>query len=228
LAKPLANFVYNQIITRIIKGEYCPNMRLTERDLASSLSVSRVPVREAINRLQLESWVSRDENSNVYVRQFSTDDVREIFQLREGIEGIAAREAGENIQPDQLEQLETELKILNQHVDTSSKSSTTVKEEDYRQSDRQFHHIIIDACGNERIKSIFTTVILQSRCFFFVTKAASILGITFHDTRPLIPHKDIYSAIKSGDGNNAESVMREHIRSGYEAIIRVKSVLGIE
>lgn len=227
MSKTLSNFVYDQIVARIITGEYYPQMRLSEREVAAALNVSRVPVREAINRLRLESWISQDENNRVYVRRFTTQDVCEIFQLREAIEGMAAREAVGKIQPDQLMQLAAELEILHQH-DDSGKNAQTISEEQYRQADRQFHYVIIEACGNARIKTIFKTVILQSRCFFFVNKAAGMLGITFHDSRPLIPHRDIFAALKGDNGEMAESVMREHIRSGYEAIIRVKSVLGIE
>src|ERR1700716_1155716 len=72
-------------------GRVAPGQRLVVADITKMLGVSNGPVREAIRRLTGEGLVEITPHRGASVRKFTPDDVREIFQLREVIEGLAAR-----------------------------------------------------------------------------------------------------------------------------------------
>jgi DNA-binding GntR family transcriptional regulator len=162
------------------------------------------------------------------VRRFTEKDVREIFQLREGIEGIAVREAVKNITPRQLAELSAVVAVLNQQDEDKSETADSASKRTYREADMQFHQLIVAASGNERLARIFRTAVLQSQSFFFVKAAAAMLGTAVTRSFSLVPHQSIYEAIMSRDGLEAERLIREHLRTGCEAIIKVTQVLGID
>ncbi|MEW5817736.1 MAG: GntR family transcriptional regulator [Spirochaetota bacterium] len=224
----LSKMVSDYVIEKIISGEFYPSMRLVERDLAETLNVSRVPVREAFTTLINDAWVKKDKKGKVSVSRITEKDVREIFQLREGIEGIAAREAARLIDNHKLKLLSRELKILNKHdrkeyIALDSESRTT-----HKNADKHFHQIIIDTAGNERIKKIFSSVVLQSQSFFYLREASFRLGIDSLIFQELVSHQSIYDALASHDEELAETLMRQHLRRGCEAIIKVKQFFGIQ
>ena len=74
--------VYNAIKENICDGRYEPGQRLNEVELARSLSVSRSPVREALRRLAADGLVVELPNRGVFVREFTPQDIQEIFDVR--------------------------------------------------------------------------------------------------------------------------------------------------
>src|SRR5699024_7989304 len=83
---------YEYIKEAIIKGKYGPGMRLTEEALAKELNISRTPIREAIQQL-LYDGVITPLKRGVIVREFTKDDIRQIYDLRAVLESYAASEA---------------------------------------------------------------------------------------------------------------------------------------
>lgn len=93
----LSQWVYEQLSDMIIVGEIPPGERVRESGVAASLGTSRVPVREALQRLADDGWVERVPRSGARVRVPSSADVDEVFSLRVLLESEAVRMAVRNI-----------------------------------------------------------------------------------------------------------------------------------
>src|SRR5689334_14798651 len=86
-----AEQVCDRIRAAILDGSLKPGTKLTEQDLAAELEVSRTPVREAIRQLEVERLVSRIPFVGVTVTQLTPEEVIELLDIREVLEGLVAR-----------------------------------------------------------------------------------------------------------------------------------------
>lgn len=223
----LSEAVFDHVVERIVSGDYYPAMYLNEREIADSLEVSRVPVREALKRLENDGWVTRNDKGRVHVRRITEEDLKELAELREGLEGVAARRAALRINDQELAELKKELEILVKHDQKVDPLLDEKNAKAHQDADRRFHSLIVEVANNSRISRIYESVILQSQSFFFLRGASMRLGVDELIFPNLVPHQDVYDAIAAHNPDEAESLMRRHIRSGAESLLRVKSLLGI-
>src|SRR5919202_6686418 len=99
--------VYDHLKQAILAGEIQPGERLLETRLAKSLGVSRIPVREAIRKLEREGLIVAFPRRGVYASSLSPRDVDEVYAVRAVLEGLAARLAAEHRTEEQLGRLDT-------------------------------------------------------------------------------------------------------------------------
>ena len=107
-----AEQVCERIRSAILRGELKPGSKLTEQDLAAELEVSRTPIREAIRQLEVERLVSRTPFVGVTVTQLSPEEVIELLDIREVLEGLVARLATRNMDSVHLQRLKKSLQQL--------------------------------------------------------------------------------------------------------------------
>ena len=105
LPRSLRDQVFARLEEDILSGRYLPGDALTECGIASTLGVSRTPVREAIRQLDQEGLVDFLPNRGAIVKGLSDEDIRDIGEIRTKIEGIAARRAAKTITESQLLEL---------------------------------------------------------------------------------------------------------------------------
>src|SRR6476660_8123214 len=91
----LAEIAFAQLVEAISIGEFAPGQRLSEAELARRFGISRGPLREALHRLE-GRLVTRRARVGVHVIALYADAIRELFMIREALEGLAARQATEN------------------------------------------------------------------------------------------------------------------------------------
>ena len=87
------DMVYEKIIEKIISEQLPPGTPLREERLAVEFGVSSTPVREAFRRLEYEGWIQSRPYHGSFTRKFSAQDIDELYQLREMLEGLAAAAA---------------------------------------------------------------------------------------------------------------------------------------
>ena len=87
----MKNTIYGKLKTKILSGKLLPGSILVEREIGSEYSISRTPVREILLQLISDGLVNRDPSMGYTVRKISLEEIFNIFQCREAIEGIAAR-----------------------------------------------------------------------------------------------------------------------------------------
>ena len=112
--------VYETVKEKISTFQLKPGTRLVEEQIAEEAGVSRTPVREALNRLGQEGLVKIFPQWGSYVREIDLEEIREVFDLREALEGMAARVAASRISEGEIE----ELKRLCRECANTSKSET--------------------------------------------------------------------------------------------------------
>ena len=98
--------VYNHIRDGILAGTFAKGDELKEKNIGDELGVSRTPVREALRQLELEGLVSIIPNKGAFVEGVSTDDIRDIYEIRALLEGLCARWAATRISDELMAAME--------------------------------------------------------------------------------------------------------------------------
>jgi DNA-binding GntR family transcriptional regulator len=208
---------YRFIKERLLSGEFSPGDRLTESKIASQTGLGRVPIREAMLRLQAEGYLkSRGPYGGMYVEYLEDqkpEDVLHRYQLREVIEGQAARLAAMNMNGWQIDELRQRLRDV-QQARQSQEQETRFK------ANRAFHSYLLSNCGNPLLMKVWDEYHLMPLSLRTTMAEDKILS---H-----LPERNVHEeklvlaveAIASHDPDRAERCMREFVREITEAIRR--------
>jgi DNA-binding GntR family transcriptional regulator len=197
---------------QIKNGRFAPGQRLIESELCEAFATSRASVREAIARLEAEGLVEVEHQRGARVRRLTAQDAREIYQVREALEGIATRLAAQNIDKSDYKArlLEIEAKFFNE--DDQSPGL-------YLRYNEDFHRLIVEMSENSRLVRMVEQ--LQLSAFLMLIQAISNPRAAKKSHNE---HSLIVDAILKGDGERAERAMRDHIRrTGEEMHSRIVS-----
>lgn len=198
-AKSLVDTVAERLEEAIIGGELAPGERVFEQVLAADYGISRGPLREAIRRLEGRRLLERTANKGVRVVDLSPERLEELLQVRESLEGMAARLAAGQIGDDEVGELR---KLLETHQETSLEKGY------YQQSgDFDFHFRIVQASGNGFLISLLTED-LYDLLRLYRYKSSTMVG---RAEQALAEHHAIVDALAAHDPDAAEAAMRTHI-----------------
>lgn len=189
-------------------GNLVAGQRLYEQELAEQMGISRTPIREAIRQLEREGLVTIRPNRETVVTDFTPQDVRDIYQFRAAIEGMAANLAAQTgeVGPRLAEILRQMLQALE-----------SGQLDGYFELDIAFHDAVVRATGNARFVEARLRVRDQTRRYL----ALPLDRLTPDGLRRnFAEHQAIGEAIRQGDGDLAEQHMRRHVTSNGEAIAR--------
>ncbi len=203
----LTNKAYDFIKSAIFNMELRPGQPLMDNDLAQRIQVSRTPIREALRRLETERLVVHDPHKGWKVCSLSLDDIQQIFDLKESLEGLAARRAVERISRKDAQKL---LRI----VDGMEEASRSRDHQAWVALDVQYHEIIFRASGNERLKQIVNNLNDQWRRL-----RLGHLAVEGRIERSSEEHRCIAEAIALHDGDRAEAMMRQHLENLKRSLI---------
>jgi DNA-binding GntR family transcriptional regulator len=203
-ARSLVDVVADRIEAAIISGVLEPGSRLSEQALATSLGVSRGPLREAIRRLEGRKLLQRTPNIGVRVAALSLKDLIEILQIREALEGMACALAAKNMTDSEIEALAA---LLDRHQ--QQKSVQEGKGYYQESKDFDFHFRIVTGSRNDRlIEMLCGDLYYLLRVYRY--KSSTKPGRAM---RALQEHKEIVAALARRDPVAAEQKMRQHIRN---------------
>ncbi|OFX27841.1 MAG: hypothetical protein A2Z07_01740 [Armatimonadetes bacterium RBG_16_67_12] len=173
---------------------------LTEADLAAALGVSRSPVRDALKRLAYKGLVQSRGRRGFSVATFSRDQIADFFSIREALEGLAARLAAERIRDD-------ELAGLRRHLDHAEREQASKRDLGYPAAEGDFHWMIARAARSPQLDATMEPI--QARLRLLRRRS----GATRERARQaLTEHRAILSAIERRNADEAEILMRAHIR----------------
>lgn len=197
----MAQKIYDMLRKEIITLRLSPGEPLSEENLAKRFKVSRTLVREALRRLNHEGLVEQIPRKGAFVAKIGLTDVREIFQIREATEGIAARIAAPRIGQKKLDMIEDALYSGN--------------DEEAERAGKKLHELILRYTDNKRMLDLLRILRVQLERMYFYTRA-----LPGREKRSREEHKKILKSIRQRDPALAEEVMREHIVSTMQSVIR--------
>ncbi len=202
----LADNLREKLVTAIIDGEIPQGTKISETALASRYGVSRGPLREAIRGLEGLRLVQRRPHAGVRVISLDCAELREIFTIREALEGMAARLACENMLDEDICSLDELLRLHESEV-YGSDGELYFKQQD----DLDFHLRVLQGSGNIRLYKLMGEDLYQ---LILMYRRQSRL-CPARATLALDEHKRIFDAIQARDGELAEILMRRHIQGAY-------------
>ena len=202
--KTISQQVYERLRDEVLTGSLHPGVWIREQDIASAWSVSRTPVREAVRRLAHDGLVESSPNRGVRVRELTPQEVNDVYELRELLEGTAARRAAERAEACDIERL----RALLAHIDTLPASEPAA----HIRADEALHDAIVAIAGNEALFD------LTRRLYGRVARVKIITRDTNTSRRTREQHLAIVEAIAAHDPDGAERAMREHIRTFREIV----------
>lgn len=193
--------VYHRLRRMIIERQLTPRVRLQLDALAADMAVSRTPLVNALKRLAQEQFVTWVPRRGFYVREFSRRELAELYQVREALEGIAARLAAERIDDAEMAQLEA----LFRDVEISVRPEAVRR---YVELDRQFHWRLVELSGNQQLAHTVRSVNLL--IFSYQQGLARPINETFPE------HEAILDALRRRDPAACEAAVRRHFKLSAE------------
>jgi DNA-binding GntR family transcriptional regulator len=204
--KNLNEQVYITIKDHIIKGFFTSGQKLVEAKLVTLLNTSRTPIREALRRLEMEGLVVSRPSQGVEVTNFTEKGLKDLFECNSVLEGLAARNAVENMDNGMLNLLEETLFLAGKYFEQGQMDKVVEK-------NTFFHDTIVNASNNMGVIQMMSHIrshILAYRSFVSTYKFRSNF---------LQEHWIVFEAIKSRNTDLAEVTMRNHIMDDYTAIL---------
>jgi len=203
----LADQVYENLSHAILTRKIKPGQHLVEQPLADQLSVSRISVREAIRRLAQDGLVEIIPSKGSFVVNLTADDVKEIYQLRSALEIIALKEimTSENhINLSPLDQIVAKMISLEQKEDRLQGAAL----------DNQFHRTLMNLSGLTRTIRIWEQMSTQ------ITMVIYTVSSHYPSYEGLVErHAKLVYLIRSGNYQNAETYLKEHIQQGVQLLL---------
>jgi DNA-binding GntR family transcriptional regulator len=210
VAKTIA---YEHIRKKLMIGQLKPGDPVSELGLSKEMGISRSPIREAICRLQSECFIRKLEGYGAVVPALTSQEVRELFEVRAALECLAAERAAEVIRPAEIEKLLECCRTLRElAMDVRRRNLKTFDEEllhRYILADATFHITIIEASGNTLVRRIVGDIHIMSR---------SLVSSLEGENRPFaalsrdyLKHCRLVRPFKRHDLREASQMIRQHI-----------------
>lgn len=196
----MKNKIYKILKEEIVTLHLAPGEPLLEEKLAKRFKVSRTPIREVLNKLNHEGLVELIPQKGAFVARIGFTDVRELFQIREALEGLTAKISASRFTKEELDEFESALDTEN--LDKAEEVG------------RKLHQTILEKAGNKRISSLMDVLRNQIERMYFLAK-----NLPGREKRSSEEHKEILQALRMRNGELAEEVMRKHIVSTMQTVI---------
>lgn len=199
----LADQVFDHLENDILTGIYPRGEILTENRISETLGVSRTPVREALRRLEQEHIIE-ESGKGMMVLGITYEDAENIYEIRERIEGLAARGCAENASDEDIAKLGDILDLQEFYV-------TKDDAEKMKTMDNDFHREVYRLSGSAVLYD--TLMPLHKKIQKFRKSSLQDPG---RAARSVTEHRKIYEAIAARNAAGAEEAMIEHIRMARE------------
>jgi DNA-binding GntR family transcriptional regulator len=207
--------VYLQLRNLIVRGTIAPGTPLIETELADRLSVSRTPIRGALQRLRQEGLIADASGRRVFkfvVAPLTRDDARSLFHIMGELEGLAAHGAGmlpnaeRTVLTEALTRVNGELLALAHTTEPHS--------EQFFELDRQFHRLTTGAGSNPRLTALRETIEPQVERYWraYAVMRADAVGSSAGE------HDAIIKAIARGDADAAQYAVRMNWRNSADRL----------
>jgi DNA-binding GntR family transcriptional regulator len=203
---------YQILKDMIINRQLLPGDKIPQEKLAQDLGISRTPLVSALKFLEQDKLVESKPRRGFFVRLFSQEEMINIFELREVLEGLAARRSARLINEEQSLRLGM---FFEQFRDKPEVDDIKA----YSLEDRNFHNFVSEIGAKEFLHSILQSYNIISYSYQVVASE----GLVRPPTETINEHLAIIEAIQRRDGEAAEALMRQHLRRSIAFLKRGSS-----
>jgi DNA-binding GntR family transcriptional regulator len=215
----LVEDAYRALKDAIRNNVFPPGYQGSEQEIALRLGMSRTPVHEAIIRLQEDGLVRVLSKRGVTVCPLAPEDIREIYEVIIAIEAMAAELLA--ALPDEERHL-----VATELEEATSDMEQALRDDDlltWASADDLFHRILVERCGNSRIRRIAQTVTDQAHRARMLT-----LRLRSRPTGSVAAHRDIIAAIRKGKAAEAHQQARQHRIGARDELVPLIMSVGIK
>jgi DNA-binding GntR family transcriptional regulator len=197
--------VSDRIRTAIMRGTFPPGTQLGEVELAARLSVSRGPLREAMQRLVAEGLLRNERHRGLFVRDLDAADVRDIYTARTAVERAAGLLLLAGDRADAVECLTTALTRMEEVADDPVALAD---------ADHAFHAEFVAASGSPRLRRMADALLVETRM------CLAALQNTLPPAPALIAeHRALRDAVRDGDADRLTSALEAHMTDAVDRIL---------
>jgi DNA-binding GntR family transcriptional regulator len=200
---------YQALQRAIVSGKFRPGAPLPLDSIASQFEISVTPVREALNRLERDGLVVKVPYQGWLVRQFDEQEVRNLYEVRIGLERFTVRLACGRITPE-------EVRWLEQHQLKGESDLLSGDMDSYWAYNRDLHGAILRAAKNSELSSAMAPVSLKAQML-----TAATIRMAGRPPRAIREHRELIELIAAGRIPEAEDLIDRHLSSALNDILRV-------
>ncbi|WP_341227908.1 GntR family transcriptional regulator [uncultured Arcticibacterium sp.] len=191
----LSKLAYHELKKRILKGNLAKGQKLVQEKIAAELGISRMPLHKALQMLESEFLIESIPRKGYFVKEHNLKDKIDAFECREVLEGLAARKLAKNVDHEKIaDKLASFFKPYLNNSDINNES--------YRKADQDFHNTICELSNN--------TVLQKMDALANYLQMTFTYGLLRTPEETLPEHMEIIEAIREGNGEKAELLMRKH------------------
>ncbi len=201
---------YKALRSALLDGKFPVGERIFEAEVAQQLGVSRVPVREAVRRLQQDGLLEVRPRSGIYVASVSPEEADDVYRIRAALEGAAASLAAERITASELTALR---RLLQRERESKGNGRSRSQSQVVVRAD-EFHRAVHVYARSPRLYELLELIYAQVMHFRAIT-----LSLPGRAETAVHGHQRLYDALSKHDGAQAERVMREHIDSARRLLL---------
>ena len=212
--KDLPSEVYALIRTRILNFSILPGVKLSDKDLAEELGISRTPVREALIRLAGHGLVQSLHNRGFSVREFTVKEVEDIYTLREALELLAVKLAMKNLDKEKIE-------VLQKLLDSYPNLIASGNRNEFNQADEDFHMFIAAFSDNKLLEAQLNSLHDQLALLRRYTHLLSDGWPVTYEGETYQQHLKIFEHINNHELSKAKQAMSRHIKASMNSVLAV-------
>jgi len=207
--KTITDEVEASILSAIFKGKIKPGKRLVELEIANILKVSRVPVREALQRLQRMGIITQLPRKGWIVSQITLESAADVFGVRKLLESLAARCAAKHIN-------DGDVKYLKGIIDDMKEATSVGDFDKTLELENNFHRFLIEKSNRPFLIKTLEYIRVPIRLYISIARL-----MNDRDMENFAPrHSHILQAIKTKDPDKIEKAVSYHISLGEETILK--------
>lgn len=206
---PVRSQAIQNLRKAIVDGRFKPGQRLIERELCQLMGVSRTSVREALRHLEADGLIKVIPNRGTIVAVITVAEAKEIYQIREVMEGLAIRLFAEHAKSSQVATLVHAVEIL-------EKLCLKGEIKNIINAKNDFYNIILEGCGNKLAHSFIKSLLI--RISFLRSLSLSRPGRSMESLQEI---KLIVRAIERRDPSAAETASRIHVKKAESNALEV-------
>lgn len=207
----LVDYARKYLEDAIITGELRPGMRIKEEEIASTLQISRPPIRQAFESLVVEGLLTRLPRRGVMVTNFQENDIWEIYTLKAALYSLATNLAIDNMTEEGIAKLEKTVEAM---VKCVNKHPVNLKK--YQELNEDFHiNILLEISQHSRLHRLLHNLDKQLKWLSYRNLLDSD-----HLQSNCESHREMLDAIKHKDKALAEKLCKEHIFRGMDLLIK--------